>query len=107
MARSNLQMALEDTAMFAVLELWDYAIIALIVLLLTGGIRIGSLATRPRGRLEKKIDLILRHLGIEYADSATAAALSEDVRRLAGDPSAKIQANQTPSGADSNRPDGS
>jgi ribosomal protein L7/L12 len=42
-------------------------------------------------RLEQKVDLILKHLGIEYRDTM-ADLLTERVRALADDPSKKINA---------------
>jgi ribosomal protein L7/L12 len=42
-------------------------------------------------RLEVKLDLLLRHFGIEIPDPATAAGLSAEVRQLAND-GKKIQA---------------
>jgi ribosomal protein L7/L12 len=42
-------------------------------------------------RIEAKIDLILRHLGLNYEDAA-ASALSPEVRALADDPARKIEA---------------
>jgi hypothetical protein len=81
--------------MFAVLEFTDYVIIGLIVSLIISPIvrllAVGSAAStdwRPSDayrlfRLERKLDLILKHLGIEYAEPAAPGGLSEEVRRLA------------------------
>jgi hypothetical protein len=86
--------------MFAVLEFLDFVWIWLIVTgvfsLLAGGQAAyarfkPSDAARLR-RLEAKLDLILRHLGIEYKDPATASGLSEEVKALADDPIRKIYA---------------
>jgi hypothetical protein len=82
--------------MLAVLEFVDFLWIALIVSLLTGGSAAYSLfkpsdATRLL-RVEAKLDLILRHLGIGYNDPTTAGGLSAGVKALADDPSAKISA---------------
>jgi hypothetical protein len=82
--------------MLAVLEFSDYAIIMVIVLVFSGA---GSAyaSFRPAdgvrlARLERKLDAILRHLNISYADPASPEGLSEDVRKLANDPAGKIQA---------------
>jgi ribosomal protein L7/L12 len=81
--------------MFAALEFFDYCVIALIVLVFAGGgaaYNIFRPADRARIlRLERKIDLVLSHLGIEYPNPTTAAGLSEEVRKLA-DEGNKIQA---------------
>ncbi len=82
--------------MFAVLEFSDYGVIALIVALIVGGL-VASGALKPPDayrllRVERKLDLLLKHLGIEYADPATPGGLSEEVRRLADTPLTKIQA---------------
>jgi hypothetical protein len=82
--------------MFAVLELTDFAAIAVIVVLLAGGSTAAYSYFKPSDvarlrRLEAKVDLILTHLGLEYADPA-AGGLSEEVKALADDPARKIQA---------------
>lgn len=43
-------------------------------------------------RLEKKVDLILQHLGIEFKDDCPPSSLSSAVQELARNPSQKIQA---------------
>lgn len=43
-------------------------------------------------RLEAKLDRILDHLGIEYCDPASSAALSPEVRRLADEPRNRLAA---------------
>ena len=43
-------------------------------------------------RLEAKLDLILKHLGLEYIDPATTGGLSEEVKALADDPARKTAA---------------
>jgi ribosomal protein L7/L12 len=54
------------------------------------GLLFGSSDTRPRvrlGALDRKLDLLLKHLGIE-----PPAGFSERVRQLAADPARKIEA---------------
>lgn len=81
--------------MFAVLEPFDFCLIALIIMLFAGGGAAYSIlqpADKARmRRIEWKLDIIIRHLGIEYPDPRTAAGLSESVRQLA-DAGNKIQA---------------
>jgi hypothetical protein len=86
--------------MFAVLEfldfLWIWIIVTMAFSLLAGGQAAyarfkPSDAARLR-RLEAKVDLILKHLGIEYKDPATPGGLSEAVKALADDPAKKIAA---------------
>jgi hypothetical protein len=43
-------------------------------------------------RLEKKVDLILKHLGLEYVETTPPCPLSAEVQAMARDPSRKIQA---------------
>ncbi len=81
--------------LIGVLDCSDFAVIAVIVLLFAGGSAAYSLfkpsdAARLR-RLEGKVDLILRHLGLEYQGPAIAG-LSPEVKALADDPAKKIQA---------------
>ena len=81
--------------MFAVLEFWDFLWIAVIISIFAGGSTAYSLskpsdAARLR-RLEAKLDLILKHLGLEY-DPATLGGLSEEVKALADDPARRIAA---------------
>ncbi len=86
--------------MFAVLDFLDFVWIWLIVTgvfsLLAGGqaayARFKPSDVARLRRLEAKVDLILKHLGIEYKDPATASGLSEEVRALADDPAKKIAA---------------
>jgi hypothetical protein len=82
--------------MFAALEFWDFFWIAVIVSLFAGGSAAYSLskpadAVRLR-RVEAKLDLILKHLGLEYKDPATPGGLSDEVKALADDPGRKISA---------------
>src|ERR1700740_2141326 len=58
--------------MLAVLEFTKFALIALLVLLVSGGTAV-FLKPRDKGhlvRLEQKIDLLLRHSGIQYVPGA-------------------------------------
>jgi hypothetical protein len=81
---------------FAILEPFDFCFIALIVMIFAGSA--GAYAyMRPSDearmrRLEDKVDLIIRHLNIEYHDPRTASGLSAEVCRLADNPETKIQA---------------
>jgi hypothetical protein len=86
--------------MFAILEVWDFiwvwVIVVLAVTVYAGGRAVyvrflPSEAARLR-RLEAKVDLILRHLGLDYQDPATPGGLSAEVRALADDPARKIEA---------------
>jgi ribosomal protein L7/L12 len=43
-------------------------------------------------RLEKKLDLLLKHLALEYVEEGPACPLSPQVQELARNPSRKIQA---------------
>jgi hypothetical protein len=79
----------------AALEFSHYVMIALVVILF-GALRPALLMRQPSEwyrlrRLEQKVDLILKHLGLEYRD-AISDLLSERVRALADDPSQKIAA---------------
>ena len=68
--------------MFAVLELQDFAIIAMLVALFAGSSAYASFPSRIGARLhrlELKVDAIIQHLGIELQ------ALSTKVRELAND----------------------
>jgi hypothetical protein len=97
--------------MFAVLEFHDYiSILAIVVFygylsslwdtILLNYVRAKwgnrdasatSDAARLR-RLEAKVDLVFRHLELEYKEPATPGGLSEDVKALADDPAKKIAA---------------
>jgi hypothetical protein len=75
------------TPLLAVLDLEDYGIIALIVMVFAGG---ASFATRQRldlRRLERKVDALLQHHGV-----AVPSLLSPEVQRLAKDPAQKLAA---------------
>ncbi len=78
--------------LFAVLEFYDYAIIAVLILLFARGRAAASAYLRPAERvrylrIEHKLDLILTHLGIEYVPPPKAAW-----QELADDPARKIEA---------------
>jgi hypothetical protein len=86
--------------MFAALDfldfIWIWCIVSLAVFLYAGG-RAAFARFQPSDaarlrRLEAKIDLILRHLNLEYQEPTTAAGLSNEVKALADDPAQKIQA---------------
>jgi hypothetical protein len=83
--------------MFAVLEVLDFCMIALIVSLFAGGGTVAYRLFKPSDRerlrrLESKVDLILQHMGLEFHDPATPAGLSEEVKALLNDPTQKINA---------------
>ena len=81
--------------MFAVLSLLDFLFIALLIMVFAGGSAYAALRPRDAARLarvERKVDLILKHLGIEYVAPTSPEGLSEEVRRLAEDPDRKIEA---------------
>ncbi len=75
--------------LFAVLEFWDILIIFGIVSAFSGGVAayIRPSDQRRLIRLEKKIDLIMTHLGLEYAPPVETTW-----QKLAESPSGKIQA---------------
>jgi len=79
----------------AALEFSHYVMIALVVILF-GALRPALIMRQPTEwyrirRLEQKVDLILKHLGIQYRD-AIGDLLSDKVKSLAEDPSQKIAA---------------
>ncbi len=82
--------------MFAMLEPWDFAIIAVIVIVFAGSSAVFSMARSADAgqllRLEGKLNLILKHLNLEYVDTAIPVPLSDEVKALANDPSRKIHA---------------
>jgi hypothetical protein len=64
--------------LFAVLEFFDFAIIAAIVALLAGGTVVGRASFgRANGdrliRVEQKLDLLLTHAGLDYTPAQKAA----------------------------------
>jgi hypothetical protein len=77
--------------LLAVLEFGDFAIIALIVVILTGGAAastyVRSADPERLRRIEHKLDLILTHLGLDYTPPPKAAW-----QELATDPARKIAA---------------
>jgi hypothetical protein len=87
--------------MFAVLEfmdlLWIGAVVVVALSIMASGRAVsmrsptGPEVARLR-RLEAKVDLILRHLGLEYQDPGPASRLSDEVKELAADPTRKIAA---------------
>jgi hypothetical protein len=86
--------------MFGVMDFWEYFWIWCIVTLALSVYAGGKAAygrfkpsdvARLR-RLEAKLDLILKHLGLEYKDPVTPGGLSEEVKALADDPAKKIAA---------------
>ena len=82
--------------MFAVLELWDFLWIGIIVWAFAGGTAAYSMfkpSDRVRlRRLEAKVDLLLKHLNLEYLASPTPGGLSQEIRALADDPETRMQA---------------
>ena len=82
--------------MFAALEVSDFFWIAVIVIIFGGSsaayafFRLAD-ASRLR-RIEEKLNLILKHLELEYKDPATPGALSDEVKALADDPTRKVAA---------------
>ena len=81
--------------MLAALEFLDFFYIAMIVIIFAGGsaayLHKPSDAARLRS-VEEKLDLVLRHLGLQYADPATPSGLSSEVKALADDFGGKIAA---------------
>ena len=82
--------------MFAILEFSDFSIILAIVVIYGSSSAVltslKSSSERRFVRLERKLNLILKHLGIEDVGPTNVAGLSEEVRMLADDPSKKIPA---------------
>ncbi len=86
------------TPLFAVLELGDYAIIAFIAAVFSGGtaltkrqgFNLGPLERRLKS-VEQKLDALLKHEGIEPLPPPPSG-LSSEVEQLAGDPTKKIAA---------------
>jgi len=75
------------TPLLAILELSDFGVIAVIVLITAGT---ASVAARQRvdlRRVERKLDALLKHNGIELP-----SRLSPEVQRMATDPYQKIAA---------------
>ncbi len=86
------------TRLLGTLEFRDYAIIAVIVVIFAGGVahikgpdvNMQILALQMR-ELQKKLDALLRHQGIEVPPPS-ASGLSPEVELLAADPRSKIAA---------------
>ena len=82
--------------MLAVLEFMDFFWIATIVFLFAGGSAAASwskqLDTDRLRRLDGKLDLILKHLGLEYRGPEARGGLSAEVMALADNPARKINA---------------
>lgn len=84
------------TPLLALLELTDYLGIAVIVILLY--LRASSTSRAPHnlGRLERKLDALLKHHGINSESPAivlpSGRSISIDVQDLARDPGQKIAA---------------
>jgi ribosomal protein L7/L12 len=82
--------------MFAALDFSDFFWIWIIVMFWAGGSTVYSNFKRSDARrlrrMEEKVDLILRHLGLEYKGLSTSVSLSEEVKKLADDPERKIDA---------------
>jgi hypothetical protein len=83
---------IEELSVIAVLDASDLFWIWLIVIVFAGGTAAYLRPTEGARvqRIEKKLDAILRHLGIYFRGAA--AGLSAEVRALADDPAKKIQA---------------
>jgi ribosomal protein L7/L12 len=85
------------TPLLGVLEIKDYAIIAIIMVVFGGGatlakgsnVKVQVLAAQIR-ELQKRLDLLLKHQGIEIPEPTSG--LSPEVERLALEPSSKIAA---------------
>jgi hypothetical protein len=76
--------------LFAVLEFGDYAIIAGLIAVFSGGRAAISAYLRPSNwleRVERKLDLVLTHLGIDYVPPPKSAW-----QELADEPGHKIAA---------------
>ncbi len=73
--------------MLASLEFGDYAIIAFIVAVISGGVSFVGRQQIDLRRLERKLDALLKHEGVQ-----PAWGLSEEVQRLARTPGQKIAA---------------
>ena len=83
--------------MQTVLSLWDFCIIGIIVLCFAGAayakgpdVRVQVLVLQVR-ELQKKLDVLLKHQGIEIPTQAPSG-LSPEVELLARDPDTKIAA---------------
>jgi ribosomal protein L7/L12 len=86
------------TTMLAVLDIWDYSIIAFIVMIFAGGAAYTSRRDMTSVRLERqmlelqqKLDALLKHQGIEMP-TPPPSDLSPEVQLMAKDPYQKIAA---------------
>jgi ribosomal protein L7/L12 len=75
------------TPFFAMLEFTDYAVIAVIVFFFAGGAAFAARQRVDLRRVERKLDALLQHEGIELP-----SRLSPEVKRMASDPTQKIAA---------------
>jgi ribosomal protein L7/L12 len=71
-----------------VLGFGDFAIIAWLIIVFAGAAAFTTRKSADSRRMERKLDALLKHQGI----SAPQAVLSEEVQRLARDPTQKIAA---------------
>ena len=75
---------------------WIWLIVTLCVSTYAGGTaayaRLKPSDTARFRRVDAKLDLILRHLGLEYEEPATPVALSDDVKALADDSTKQAEA---------------
>jgi hypothetical protein len=85
------------TIMTTVLNFWDFFVIGMIVLCFAGAacakgpdVSVQLLALQVR-ELQKKLDALLKHQGIEMP-TPPPSGLSPEVELLAGDPDTKIAA---------------
>ena len=75
------------TPLLAILDLADYAVIAVIVVVFAGGASFAARQQLNLHRVERKLDALLKQQGIELP-----SPLSPEVQRMARDPSKKIAA---------------
>jgi hypothetical protein len=73
--------------LFAILDLGDYAVIAVIVIVFAGGASFAARQQLNLRRIERKLDALLQKQGI-----VLTSPLSPEVQRLARDPNQKIAA---------------
>ena len=78
------------TPIFATtLEIGDFAIIAWLMIVLTGAAAYATRKSAYSQRIERKLDALLKHQGITLPPQAK---LSEEVQRLARDPAQRSNA---------------
>ena len=72
--------------MFAVLDVTDFVVIAVIVVLFASGSSVYAMLNKSEARrmvrLESKLDVIMKHLNIQYAQPPTGT-LSDEAKALA------------------------